>query len=59
SNEKLSKTRILTKMTDRGLEIDKETLVHVLESLANQKKITKESAVHTSSGTNYFLWGFP
>ncbi len=58
-NQKLSKTRILSKLVDKGYEIDKETLVQSLEILADQEKITKESAVHTSSGTNYFLWGFP
>ena len=59
SNQKLCRTRILSKLNDKGLEIDKETLVHSLETLANQEKITKEPAVHASSGTNYFLWGFP
>ncbi len=58
-NQKLSKTRILSKLVDKGYEIDKETLVQSLEILADQEKITKESTVHTSSGTNYFLWGFP
>lgn len=59
SNQKLSRTRILLTLNDKGLDIDKETLVHSLETLAGQEKITKEAAIHTSSGTNYFLWGFP
>ncbi|UCG90276.1 MAG: hypothetical protein JSU57_00695 [Candidatus Heimdallarchaeota archaeon] len=58
-NQKLSKTRILSMLADKGFEIDKEVLVQSLEELADQEKITKESAVHASSGTNYFLWGFP
>ena len=58
-NQKLSKTRILSKLADKGYEIDKEALVQSLELLADQEKITKDSAVHASSGTNYFLWGFP
>ncbi|MHA2202782.1 MAG: hypothetical protein ACW991_03755 [Candidatus Hodarchaeales archaeon] len=58
-NQKISKTRILTNLADKGFEIDSKTLVQTLESLANQEKIAKEPAVHASSGTNYFLWGFP
>jgi hypothetical protein len=58
-NKKLSKTRILTQLADKGFEIDNETLLQALESLTIQEKITKEAAVHQSSGTNYFLWGFP
>lgn len=58
-NQKLSKTRILTKLADKGFEIENNTLVQTLESMAGREKITKEPAVHSSSGTNYFLWGFP
>ena len=58
-HQKLSKTRILTQLADKGFEINKNTLLQALESLTIQEKITKESTVHTSSGTNYFLWGFP
>ena len=58
-NQKLSKTRILSALADKGFEIDKESLIQSLETLTDQEKITKEPAVHTSSGTNYFLWGFP
>lgn len=58
-HQKLSKTRILTLLADKGFEIDKNTLLQALESLTIQEKITKESTVHASSGTNYFLWVFP
>ncbi|UCG03294.1 MAG: hypothetical protein JSW11_04740 [Candidatus Heimdallarchaeota archaeon] len=58
-NQKLSKTRILTKLSEKGVEIDSKKLLQALESLAHQEKISKESAVHTSSGTKYYLWGFP
>ncbi|MFX1283761.1 MAG: hypothetical protein ACFFB5_08900 [Promethearchaeota archaeon] len=58
SNQKLSKTRIHSKLTEKGYEIDKEALEQSLELLADREKITKEVAVHASSGTNYFLWGF-
>ena len=59
SHQKLSKTRILTQLTDKGFEIDRNTLLQALESLTTQEKITKESTVHAASGTNYFLWVFP
>lgn len=59
SNVKLSKSRILSVLSNKGFNIEREILMQSLESLANQERITKESAVHTASGTNYFLWGFP
>ncbi|MFX1505430.1 MAG: hypothetical protein ACFFDC_04860 [Promethearchaeota archaeon] len=58
-HQKLSKTRILAQLADKGFDIDNNSLLQALESLKNQEKITKESAVHQSSGTNYNLWGFP
>ena len=59
SHQKLSKTRILTHLADKGFEIDRNTLLQALESLTTQEEITKESSVHDASGTNYFLWVFP
>lgn len=58
-NQKMSKTRILTTLTNKGFEIENNFLLQSLEALAEQEKITKEPAVHAASGTNYFLWGFP
>lgn len=58
TNQKLSKTRILTQLVEAGQEIDKNQLLQVLETLASQEKITKEEAVHTPSNTKYYLWGF-
>ncbi|MFX0015267.1 MAG: hypothetical protein ACFFB2_09205 [Promethearchaeota archaeon] len=58
SNQKLSKTKIISGLSRKGIEIDREDLLQSLESLADQGKITKEFAVHSSSGTRYTLWGF-
>ncbi len=58
-NKRLSKTRILTHLQKQGFEIDKIILLQTLEKLAEAELISKESAVHSSSGTNYTLWSFP
>ena len=56
--QKLSKTRILQSLRTKGHEISNNFLIETLDILAEEKRISKESAVHTSSGTNYILWSF-
>lgn len=56
--QKLSKTRIIQSLRTKGYEIDNYLLIETLETLVDENKISKESAVHTSSGTNYALWSF-
>ena len=56
--QKLSKTRIIQSLRTKGYEIDNNFLIETLETLVDENKISKESAVHTSSGTNYTLWSF-
>jgi hypothetical protein len=58
--KKLSKTRILNALQEKkGIEIENQILMQTLESLAINSKITKESAMHSASGTRYNLWVFP
>ena len=58
-NIKLSKTRIITSLSEKGFNIDKSSLMTTLEHLATENKISKESAIHSASGNHYILWGFP
>ncbi len=58
NNQKLSKTRILQSLNAKGLEIDSDVLVNVLESLVDTQQISKESAIHSGSGNTYTLWHF-
>jgi hypothetical protein len=58
--KKISKTRILNTLKEKsGIEIENNQLMQALESLANESKVEKESAVHSTSGTKYILWIFP
>ena len=56
--QKLSKTRILQLLRTKGHDVDNHFLIETLETLIEENKISKESAVHTSSGTSYTLWSF-
>ncbi|MHA1225310.1 MAG: hypothetical protein ACTSPV_01040 [Candidatus Hodarchaeales archaeon] len=58
-NKKLSRTRIMALLNEKGLSPDKSILLGLLEKMASEKKISKEKAIHTASGNEYILWGFP
>ncbi|MHA1972089.1 MAG: hypothetical protein ACTSW1_03780 [Candidatus Hodarchaeales archaeon] len=58
-NKKLSRTRIMSFLNEKGITPDKSTLLELLEKMATEKKISKEKAIHSASGTEYILWGFP
>ncbi len=58
NNQKISKTRILQTLSTKGLDINSDALLDILESLVKDQRIKKESAIHSGSGNTYTLWHF-